>query len=73
MFVCVGNDDDVRSVVYGEDGILAGLKPGAVLVDHTTTSAELAIELAKSAAKKWQSVYRCTSIWRPSGRGKMEC
>ncbi|MFB9213826.1 NAD(P)-dependent oxidoreductase [Vibrio sinaloensis] len=51
VFVCVGNDDDVRSVVYGEDGILAGLKPGAVLVDHTTTSAELAIELAKSAAK----------------------
>lgn len=47
VFVCVGNDDDVRSVVYGDDGILAGLKPGAVLVDHTTTSAELAIELAK--------------------------
>tara|TARA_Y100001956_G_C4125514_1_gene189829 strand:- start:1792 stop:2667 length:876 start_codon:yes stop_codon:yes gene_type:complete len=49
VFVCVGNDDDVRSVVYGEEGILAGLKPGAVLVDHTTTSAELAIELAKAA------------------------
>ncbi|MDA0148947.1 NAD(P)-dependent oxidoreductase [Vibrio sp. LaRot3] len=49
VFVCVGNDDDVRSVVYGEQGILAGLKPGAVLVDHTTTSAELAIELANAA------------------------
>ncbi|MCG9750077.1 NAD(P)-dependent oxidoreductase [Vibrio brasiliensis] len=49
VFVCVGNDDDVRSVVYGDDGILAGLKPGAVLVDHTTTSAELAIELAQAA------------------------
>ena len=49
VFVCVGNDDDVRSVVYGENGILAGLKPGAVLVDHTTTSAELAIELANAA------------------------
>lgn len=49
VFVCVGNDDDVRSVVFGEDGILAGLKPGAVLVDHTTTSAELAIELAAAA------------------------
>lgn len=49
VFVCVGNDDDVRSVVYGEEGILASLKPGAVLVDHTTTSAELAVELAQAA------------------------
>lgn len=49
VFVCVGNDDDVRSVVYGEDGVLAGLKSGAILVDHTTTSAELAVELAKAA------------------------
>lgn len=49
VFVCVGNDDDVRSVVYGEEGILAGLKPSAILVDHTTTSAELAIELAEAA------------------------
>jgi len=49
VFVCVGNDDDVRSVIYGEDGVLAGLKAGAVLVDHTTTSAELAVELAKAA------------------------
>jgi 3-hydroxyisobutyrate dehydrogenase len=52
VFVCVGNDDDVRSVVYGEDGILAGLKPDAVLVDHTTTSAELAVELAKAAQEQ---------------------
>ncbi len=51
VFVCVGNDDDVRSVVYGEDGILAGLKRGAVLVDHTTTSANLAEELAVEAQK----------------------
>ncbi len=49
VFVCVGNDDDVRSVVYGDNGILAGLKQGAILVDHTTTSAELAIELAQAA------------------------
>ena len=51
VFVCVGNDDDVRSVVYGEEGILAGMNPGAILVDHTTTSANLAVELA-SAAKQ---------------------
>ncbi|WP_282175906.1 NAD(P)-dependent oxidoreductase [Vibrio nereis] len=55
VFVCVGNDDDVRSVVFGEDGILAGLKPGAVLVDHTTTSAELAIELAAAAKENGNS------------------
>ncbi|NMP31487.1 NAD(P)-dependent oxidoreductase [Thalassotalea sp. M1531] len=48
VFCCVGNDDDVRQVVYGADGILAGLKDGAVLVDHTTASAELARELEKA-------------------------
>src|SRR5690554_925989 len=45
VLMCVGNDDDVRSVVYGDDGILAGIKQGAILVDHTTASAELAREL----------------------------
>lgn len=48
VFLCVGNDDDVRSVVYGEDGVLAGMAPDSVLVDHTTTSAELAEELASA-------------------------
>ena len=51
VFVCVGNDDDVRSVVYGDEGILAGLKADAMLVDHTTTSADLAVELAKACDK----------------------
>lgn len=46
VFLCVGNDDDVRSVVYGEDGVLAGMSPGSVLVDHTTTSAVLSREIA---------------------------
>jgi len=45
VFCCVGNDDDVRSVALGENGILAGLAQGAILVDHTTASAELAREL----------------------------
>lgn len=45
VFVCVGNDKDVREVVLGENGALAGMKQGAILVDHTTTSAELALEL----------------------------
>lgn len=51
VMVCVGNDDDVRSVVYGDEGVLAGMKAGALLVDHTTTSAILAEELAAAAAK----------------------
>jgi 2-hydroxy-3-oxopropionate reductase len=45
VFACLGNDDDVRSVVYGDDGALAGMADGAILVDHTTASADLAREL----------------------------
>lgn len=52
VLLCVGNDDDVRSVVYGADGVLAGMRPGTVLVDHTTASAELARELSAAAAKQ---------------------
>ncbi len=51
VMMCVGNDDDVRSVVYGDDGILAGLGKGAILIDHTTASAELARELGKACAE----------------------
>lgn len=43
--MCLGNDDDVRSVVYGNDGALAGMGKGTILVDHTTASANLAREL----------------------------
>ena len=49
VLMCVGNDNDVRSVVYGNDGALAGMKAGAVLVDHTTASAALARELDAAA------------------------
>ena len=49
VFVCVGNDHDVRSVLYGPTGVLAGMRKGAVLVDHTTASAELAREIAEKA------------------------
>jgi len=51
VFVCVGNDQDVRSIIYGDDGVLAGLKAGGILVDHTTTSATLALELQKACAE----------------------
>ncbi|OZI64900.1 NAD(P)-dependent oxidoreductase [Bordetella genomosp. 4] len=45
VFACVGNDDDLRSVVLGEDGAFAGMAPGAIFVDHTTASANVAREL----------------------------
>ena len=49
VFCCVGNDDDLRSVTLGADGAFAGMKPGAVFIDHTTASAEVARELATAA------------------------
>lgn len=49
VFCCVGNDDDVRQVALGEDGIFAGMPKGSLFVDHTTASAELAIELGAIA------------------------
>ena len=49
VFMCVGNDDDLRSVVYGDDGALAGCKADAILVDHTTASADVAREIAAKA------------------------
>jgi len=52
VMVCVGNDDDVRSVFYGDDGLLSKLKPGAVVIDHTTASAELARELELAVKEK---------------------
>ncbi|WP_370192537.1 MULTISPECIES: NAD(P)-dependent oxidoreductase [Aurantimonas] len=52
VFCCVGNDDDVRSVIYGNDGAFAGMKAGAMLIDNTTASAELARELAEAASAK---------------------
>jgi len=51
VFACVGNDDDLRSVVYGETGALAGMERGAIFVDHTTASAEVAREIAGVAAE----------------------
>ena len=48
---CVGNDDDLRSVVLGEHGAFAGMQAGAVFIDHTTASAQLARELYATAQK----------------------
>ncbi len=49
VFCCVGNDADLRSVVLGNDGAFAGMKPGALFVDHTTASASVARELHAAA------------------------
>ncbi len=52
VFSCVGNDADVRAVATGADGAFHGMKAGAVFIDHTTTSAELARELHEKARDK---------------------
>jgi 3-hydroxyisobutyrate dehydrogenase-like beta-hydroxyacid dehydrogenase len=49
VFCCVGNDDDLRSVVLGDNGAFAGMQKDAVFVDHTTASADVARELSKAA------------------------
>ena len=50
VFCCVGNDDDVRAVFLGDNGILAGIADGGVVVDHTTASAVVAREVADAAS-----------------------
>ena len=49
---CVGNDDELRSVVFGESGVLAGMSEGTTLVDHTTASAAVAREIAETASAR---------------------
>ncbi len=50
--MCVGNDDDVREVVFGDTGVLATMAPGSTLVDHTTASASLAREVAAACEER---------------------
>ena len=52
VFTCVGNDDDVREVILGEQGAIHGMAAGSILVDHTTASAKLARELESALAEK---------------------
>jgi 3-hydroxyisobutyrate dehydrogenase-like beta-hydroxyacid dehydrogenase len=49
LMMCVGDDDDVRAIVFGEDGALAAMRAGSVLVDHTTASARIAREIHAAA------------------------
>jgi 3-hydroxyisobutyrate dehydrogenase-like beta-hydroxyacid dehydrogenase len=52
VFTCVGNDDDVRAVILGKNGVLDGISAGAVIVDHTTASAVVAREVHAAAGRK---------------------
>jgi 3-hydroxyisobutyrate dehydrogenase-like beta-hydroxyacid dehydrogenase len=52
VFTCVGNDDDLRAVTTGKDGVFDGMKPGAMLIDNTTASAEVARELDAAARER---------------------
>jgi 3-hydroxyisobutyrate dehydrogenase len=52
VFCCVGNDDDLRAVALGPDGAFAGMKTGAIFIDHTTASADVARELYAEAKKR---------------------
>lgn len=52
VFACVGNDDDLRAVTLGADGAFAGMASGAIFIDHTTASADVARELAARASNR---------------------
>ncbi len=52
VFACVGNDDDLRAVTMGPEGVFAGMVPGSIFVDHTTASADVARELAAFGADR---------------------
>ena len=52
VFCCVGNDDDVRQVILGDNGILQGIPDGGIIVDHTTVSASVAREVSEAARSK---------------------
>ncbi len=65
VFACLGNDDDVRAVMHGADGAIAGLTSGSILVDHTTASAGLARELDAAAQEKG-----CTFLDAPVSGGQ---
>jgi len=52
VFTCVGNDNDVREVILGDDGVINGISSGSIIVDHTTASATIAREIHSIAGEK---------------------
>ena len=63
IFTCVGNDNDLREVTFGDNGIFKSIKKGAVYIDNTTASATIAREIYSHAKKKWFWFFRCTRVW----------
>ena len=63
VFTCVGNDNDLREVTFGENGIFKTIKNGSVYIDNTTASATIAIEIYDYSKKKWFWFFRCTGLW----------
>ena len=68
VFSCVGNDDDLRSVTIGPDGAFQAMKKGAVFIDNTTASAEVARELAEKAERRRLRLPRRAGLRRPGRR-----
>ena len=68
VMACVGNDNDLRDVMLGKDGVFAGVAKGAIVVDHTTASAEIARELHAEAKKRGFEFHRCPGLGRPGRR-----
>ena len=65
IFSCVGNDDDLRAVILGDGGALSAMGEGAVLIDHTTTSAEVAREVAQAC-----DAHACAMLDAPVSGGE---
>ena len=68
VMCCVGNDNDLREVTLGEDGAFAGMAKGAVFVDHTTASAEIARELHARGQEARLRLHRRAGVRRPGRR-----
>ena len=73
IILCVGNDDDVKNIINGDDGIINYLKPGTILIDHTTTSAELPIELNESLNLKKVSFLDAPVSGGQAGQNQAYC
>ena len=69
VFSCVGNDDDVREVLLSNDGVLAGIGKGTIIVDHTTASATIERSL-RGSGRKISRLPRCAGFGRPGRRRK---
>ena len=72
IFTCVGNDNDLREVTFGEKGVFKTIKKGSVYIDNTTASATITREINEFAKKKWFWFIRRTCI-RWSSRSRKRC